>query len=131
MTKAQKTNSRTVAMRWTARILAIAAAGLFVSFGMEFGPRVFSNLSWGAQGIPLLAAVGMAIIGALLAWRWELLGGALTLGGALVTMMLVCAGAGLDMLLCALFFALPLLVAGALYLGCCWPKTAIRLAEKA
>lgn len=131
MTNAQKINGRTSAMRWTARILAIATAGLFAYFVIEFGPRIFPNLSWGAQGIPLLAVVGMAVIGTVLAWRWELLGGALTLGGALVTMILVCAGSGLDMFLCALFFALPLLVAGALYLSCCWQKRVIRLAKKA
>ena len=112
-------------MRWVARILALIVGGLFVYFAVEFGATVFPNLSWGPQGIPLLAVVGVAILGALLAWRWELVGGLMATGGALLTMILVCAGSGGDMFLCALFFTLPLLVAGTLYLGCCWRKRII------
>jgi hypothetical protein len=33
---------------------------------------------------------------------------------------LVCLGSGTDMFLCSLFFTLPLLLSGALYLACCW-----------
>jgi hypothetical protein len=125
----KKRNGWTGVMRWTARILALVAGGLFVYFAVEFGAEVFPTLSWGPQGIPLLAVVGVAILGALLAWRWELVGGAMALGGALLTMILVCAGSGADMFLCALFFSLPLLVAGALYLGCCWRKRAVALVK--
>jgi hypothetical protein len=59
-------------------------------------------------------------VGAIVAWKWELLGGILTFAGALLIMALVCAGSGSDMLYCAFLFAAPLLVTGVLLLGCCW-----------
>ena len=118
-------NGWTSVMRWTARILALLAGGLFAYFAIEFGPAVLSSLSWtNPQGIPLAIGLMVALIGALVAWRWELVGGLMTVAGAIIVMALVCAGSGLDMLFCAFLFTLPLLVAGALYLGCCWRKRA-------
>lgn len=111
----------TTAMRWTARLLTLAAAGLFVAFLLVSGTKVFSALSWSSpQGIPMLIALVVAIVGVGLAWRWEMLGGLMAVVGAAAIMALVCAGSGSDMLLCSVFFTLPLLAAGALYLGCCW-----------
>jgi hypothetical protein len=107
-------------MRWTARLLALVVMGLFVYFAVEFGAQVFSELSWGPQGFPLLLGLIVALVGLLLAWRWELLGGAMAVGGAVAVMALVCVGSGIDMLFCALLFTLPILLAGALYLACCW-----------
>jgi hypothetical protein len=127
----KRENGWTGVMRWVARLLALMAGGLFVYFAVEFGAKVFPTLSWGPQGIPLMAVVLVAILGGLLAWRWELVGGLMATGGALLTMILVCAGSGMDMFLCALFFTLPLLVAGTLYLGCCWRKRALNLANDA
>ena len=132
MTQNKSNNGWTTSVRWAARLVGLLAIGLFIAFALMSGPGVFANLSLTSpQGIPLLAVVGVAILGALLAWRWELVGGAMALGGALLTMVLVCAGSGADMFLCALFFSLPLLVAGALYLGCCWRKRAVALAKDA
>lgn len=111
----------TATMRWIARILALVVGGLFVYFVVEFGPRVFPTLSWtSAQGMPLLLGLLVALVGAVIAWRWELVGGLMTVAGAVIVMALVCVGSGLDMLFCAFLFTLPLLVVGALYLGCCW-----------
>ena len=114
-------NVWTAAMRWTARLLALIAAGLFVFFAVEFGAKVFPSLSLlRPQGIPLLIVVLVTLVGALIAWRWELVGGIMTLVGAALAIALVCAGSGTDMFFCAFLFTLPLLVAGALYLACCW-----------
>jgi hypothetical protein len=119
-------------MRWTARLLALVAAGLFVAFIITSGASVFSTLSWAsAQGLPLLIALVIAIAGVLIAWRWELVGGAMALGGAVAIIALVCAGSGGDMFTCALLFTLPLLAAGALYLACCWRKRAISTGQEA
>jgi hypothetical protein len=107
-------------MRWTARLLALVATGLFVWFVVEFGGKVLTDLSWGPQGIPLLVGILVALVGLLLAWRWEMVGGLMAMGGAVLVMALVCIGSGLDMLFCALLFTLPILVAAGLYLGCCW-----------
>lgn len=126
----QERNGSTSAMRWTARVLALVAVGLFVYFAVDFGARVFPTLSWGPQGIPLLVVVGIALAGVLVAWRWELVGGIMTLAGVVGIMALVCLGSGTDMLFCAFLFTLPLLVAGALYLGCCWRTKSVKVAQE-
>jgi hypothetical protein len=126
----QKRDGSTTAMRWTARILALLAVGLFVFFAVEVGGRVFPTLSWGPQGIPLLVALIVALAGVVVAWRWELVGGIMTVAGVAAIMALVCAGSGTDMLFCAFLFTLPLLVAGALYLGCCWRARMAKVAQE-
>lgn len=122
--------SSTNTMRWIARILALVAVGLFVFFAIDFGAQVFPTLSWGPQGIPLLAALGIALAGVLVAWRWELAGGLMTVAGVAGIMGLVCLGSGTDMLFCAFLFTLPLLVAGALYLGCCARTRLAKVAQE-
>ncbi len=126
----QKRDGSTTAMRWTARILALLAIGLFVFFAVEVGSRVFPTLSWGPQGIPLMAALVVALAGVVVAWRWELVGGIMTVAGVAGIMALVCAGSGTDMLFCAFLFTLPLLVAGALYLGCCYRTRMAKVAQE-
>ena len=131
MSKVQQTgDGSTTAMRWTARILALLAVGLFVFFAIELGARVFPELDWGPQGIPLLIVVGVALTGVIVAWRWELVGGIMTVAGVAGIMALVCLGSGTDMLFCAFLFTLPLLVAGALYLGCCWRTRMAKVAQE-
>jgi hypothetical protein len=111
-------------MRWAARLIALVALGLFVLFAVELGPKVLPGLKWTQpQGLPLLLVLLAALAGGLVAWRWELAGGIMTFAGALAIMALVCIGSGTDMLYCAFLFTLPLLAAGALYLGCCWRKS--------
>ena len=116
----KKCDGSTTAMRWTARILALLAVGLFVYFAVGLGSRVFPTLSWEPQGIPLMLALAVALAGVVVAWRWELVGGIMTVAGVAGIIALVCAGSGPDMLFCAFLFTLPLLVAGALYIGCCY-----------
>ena len=79
-------------------------------------------LGWSPQGIPLLIGLAVGLVGLLIAWRWELVGGVMAVAGAAGTMALVCLGSGTDMLYCAFLFTAPILVAGALYLACCWRK---------
>jgi hypothetical protein len=64
------------------------------------------------------------------AWRWELVGGIMTVVGVAGIISLVCAGSGIDMLFCAILFTLPLLVAGALYLGCCYRTRMAKVAQE-
>ena len=122
MAKVQKCDDGwATAMRWIARVLALIATALFVYFLVEFGAKTFSSLAWTSpQGLPLLLALLLALGGVLIAWRWELVGGMIAVGCSAAIIALVCAGSGFDMLLCAVYFTLPLLLAGALYLGCCW-----------
>ena len=122
MTKAQQTgNGWTSTMRWIARILALVAVGLFVLFAVTAGSSVISAASWiSPQGAPLLLALLVALAGVIVAWRWELVGGIMAMVGALAIIGLTCLGSGVDMFLCSLYFTLPLLISGALYLACCW-----------
>jgi hypothetical protein len=124
MAEVQKaTDGWTLAMRWTARALALLVVGLFLWFLVEFGARVLARLPWlDPQGVPLLAALLVALAGVVVAWRWELVGGLMALAGALAIVALVEVGSGLDTLYAALLFTAPLLVAAALYLGCCARK---------
>jgi hypothetical protein len=119
----KRSNGWTTVMRWVARLLAVASVGLFVLFAIENGPATLTSLSWtNLQGMPLLLALLVALAGVVIAWRWELVGGVMALGSAAVIMALVCAGSGFELFGCALLFTAPLLLAGALYLGCCWRK---------
>jgi peptidoglycan/LPS O-acetylase OafA/YrhL len=117
-------NGLTTAMRWVARLIALVAVGLFILFAVQVGTKVFPGLAWThPQGLPLLMVLFAALVGGLVAWRWELAGGIVTFAGSIVIMALVCVGSGTDMLYCAFLFSLPLFAAGALYLGCCWRKS--------
>lgn len=131
MTEVKQTgNGGTKVMRWVARIMALIAVGLFVFFVVELGAKVFPALSWGPQGIPLLIALVAALAGVLVAWRWELIGGVMTVAGVAAIMALVCAGSGTDMLYCAFLFTLPLLLAGGLFLACCWRRRRLKVAQE-
>ena len=111
----------TVAMRWAARLLGLVAVGLFVYFVVESGADVLPALSWGSpQGVPLLLVLLGALAGLLIAWRWEVIGGLMSVIGAAIIFGLVCLGSGLDMSLCAFYFSLPLFLSGLLYLGAFW-----------
>jgi len=104
--------------RWAARILGLVVVLLFLWFLAYAGAKVIPSLAWGdPQGVPLFAVLVAAVSGVLVAWRWELLGGLLALLGAAVIVVLVSLGAGTDTVLGAFVLALPLAVAGILYLG--------------
>lgn len=132
MTKAQRArDSWTHLMRWIARFVALIAVGLFVLFAVEVGTNSLSSLSWGhPQGMPLLIALLVALLGLLIAWQRELVGGSMTLVGAVATIALVCLGSGIDLFLCSLLFTAPLFIAGALYLGCCCRTWAVGAARQ-
>jgi hypothetical protein len=119
-------------MRWTARLLGLLAIALFALFIYMSGAQVLPALSWtDPQGMPLMLFLVIALAGVLLAWRWQLVGGLMTTGGAAAIIALVCGGSGFDMFLCGLFFTLPLLVTGALHLGCCWRTKAVARSQAA
>jgi hypothetical protein len=122
MKAASQSGSRaTTAMRWAGRIVGLIAVGLFLLFLTETGARILPELSWGnPQGIPLLLAMTVAVAGVLVAWALELIGGLMTLIGAVAIPILVYLGSGLSLLLAALILSLPLLICGGLCLGCCW-----------
>ena len=104
--------------RWIARILGLAVLLLFLWFLAYAGAKVIPSLAWGdPQGVPLFAVLVAAVSGVLFAWRWELFGGLLALLGAVAIVALVYAGGGTNTITGAFVLALPLTVAGVLYLG--------------
>jgi peptidoglycan/LPS O-acetylase OafA/YrhL len=132
MSTAQKKNGWTGVMRWMARILALLVIGLFVLFLAESGTAIISQLSFGdPQGHPVLIALVVALAGVTVAWRWELVGGIMSIAGSLAIIGLVCIGSGTGMFLCSLFFTAPLLLAGSLYLTCCYGTRAHTTAQRA
>jgi len=106
-------------MRWSGRVLALLTAGLFLLFLFEAGARVFPALAWSRpEQWPAVIALVVAVLGLVAAWRWELVGGILAFVGSLAIVLLVVLGSGPHMLVPALVFVAPLVLAGLLYLGC-------------
>ena len=60
MAEVQKKNGWTTTMRWAARLIGLAAAGLFVAFLVVSGSFVLSEMDWASpQGLPLVLALGL------------------------------------------------------------------------
>ena len=69
-------------MRRSARVIALVSIGLYLLFIIESGARIVPFLSWNEfRGMPLFLALTVAVIGLLIAWGWEALGGFLALAG--------------------------------------------------
>lgn len=66
-------------LRWTARILSLAVIGLLLAFMIGEGFR-FWRFTPKELTLSLFFTFAV-IIGILLGWRWELLGGLVTIGG--------------------------------------------------
>jgi hypothetical protein len=117
----QTSESLTKILRWSARIVGLIATGLFLLFLIESGPNVIPELSWtNPRGIPLLLAMGVAVAGVLAGWFLELVGGVMTLIGAVAIPVLVFLGSGGVLLIATLILIVPLLVPGILFLACYW-----------
>jgi hypothetical protein len=116
-----------VAMRWLARIAGALMVVLFLVFlvGESLGgdgPFPLGLLTLEEQ-IEMAALLAMAA-GALLAWRWEAVGGALSLGGGLAFNVVESLGGGRVELV---WFALVFVVIGGLFLVCgYWSAPPIR-----
>jgi hypothetical protein len=108
-------------MRWIARALGLLASGPFVLFLIYSGARIFPKLSWSSlRGMPLFIVLAMATVGVLIAWRWEIIGGAIAVVCAIAISALVYLGSGLVVFSAALMASVPFFVTGILFLGCCW-----------
>ena len=119
MTAREIGNDLVTGMRWMARLVGLFACGLFALFFVESGAQVLSALSWSdLRGMPLFLALTVAIVGIIVAWRREAIGGVMSLVGGLMMLALVYLASGSGMTFTAFLLALPLLFAGALYLAC-------------
>ena len=72
-------DSFTPTVRWLARGLSLLAAGMVVL--IFIGEGGFNPLALTGREAVLMALFWTAWLGLLVAWRWELLGAAMTLGG--------------------------------------------------
>jgi hypothetical protein len=107
-------------LRWSARGVGLVATGLYLLFVVEFGAKVLSTISWNSPaGLPLLVALTLAVAGTIVAWRWAAIGGLMALLGGMSIVAMTVLGRGPNMALASFVLALPLLVAGTLYLACC------------
>ena len=121
MTAAHRKAGRlTQLLRWSARGIGTLATGLYLLFLIESGARVIPALAWSdLRGLPLFLALTVSVAGILIAWRWETLGSALTIIGAVAIIALACASPGHARLLESVILTLPLFATGVLTLTCC------------
>lgn len=104
-----------------ARGLGLWASTPFVLFLTYSGARVCPKLSWSSpQGLPLFMVFVVATAGVLIAWRWELIGGAIAVVCAIAINALVYLGSGNAMFSVALMNSVPFFIAGVLFLACHW-----------
>ena len=69
-------------VRWTARLLSLALVSLLVFIGVAESwekPIPWTHLH--AIELFMFAALGLALFGLLVAWRWELTGALINIGG--------------------------------------------------
>ena len=119
MTAKQIVGSVRTVMRGSARVIALFSIGLYLLFIVESGVRIVPFLSWSElRGIPLFLALTTAIIGLVIAWRWETVGGLLALAGGTSILALAYAASGPGMTFTAALLASPLVTAGLLHLIC-------------
>jgi hypothetical protein len=111
----------TVVTRWIARLLGLLASGPFVLFLIFLGATVCPKLSWSnPQGMPLFCVLTAATVGVLIAWRWEMIGGAMAVVSAVAISGLVYLGSARAAFPAALMASVPYFVAGVLFLACYW-----------
>jgi hypothetical protein len=111
----------TVVARWVARLLGLLASAPFVLFLIFLGATICPKLSWSnPQGMPLFCVLTAATVGVLIAWRWEMIGGAMAVVSAVAISGLVYPGSARAVFPAALMASVPYFVAGVLFLACYW-----------
>ena len=114
-------DSLTKGIRWMARALGLLVTGFFLLFVVSSGVTIFPTLSWvSPRGMPLLVVLLVTALGVVVAWRWEMTGGAVAVFGACASSALVFWGVGRNRLSTSLMISLPFFIAGALFLTCAW-----------
>ena len=108
-------------VRWIARLLALLVSGPFIYFIIFRSGQVVPDLSWrAANEMPLFLAWLAVIVGILLSWRWQMIGGLVTAMSAIAIGVLAHAGCGAKELTTCLVVSVPYFLSGLLLIGCCW-----------
>jgi hypothetical protein len=109
----------TSALRGVARAMGLLASAPIAIFFLYASSEQWTELSWSsALGIPLLIALSIAAVSALIAWRSELVGGVLTIGSAIAVGVLVHQHSGPGLFPLVMLNILPYSLAGILLLVC-------------
>lgn len=117
-------------VRWSARVLALVVSGPFLYFLIFRSGEVLPELSWRAPNqMPLFVAWLAVVIGILISWRWEMIGGLLTAVSAILIGAFSYLGCGSSELLTCALVAAPYFLSGLLILGCCWGKERLESTE--
>jgi hypothetical protein len=77
--------------------------------------------------MPLFIVLAMATVSVVIAWRWELIGGAMAVLDAIALSALVYFGSGRALYSTILMISLPFLVAGVLFLVSWWRSKTVQL----
>jgi hypothetical protein len=117
-------------VRWGARVLALLVSGPFLYFLLFRSDEVVPTLSWRAPNqMPLLLAWMAVVVGIVISWRWEMIGGLLTAGSAILIGIFGYLGCGTGELLTCFLVTGPYLLSGLLLLGCCWGRRQLESTE--
>jgi len=83
-------------VRWIARVAAGLASAMILLFlvGNTLSEGLAPLLHMSLRESALMAAFGVVWLGLMLGWRWEILGGSLTIGGMVAFYLLDCAFSG-------------------------------------
>jgi len=119
MANTQYTSDRAAKwMRWIARGIGSLVGGLFLLIGIA--SAIFDPTPWSLEGA-MLAGLGVfAVLGILIAWWREGIGGTVVLIGAIALGTFAYVTAGHNKVWAMLITGGPLLVAGLLFLASWW-----------
>lgn len=107
-------------IRWMARLLSVLVSSMFLliiflAITNEDKPQ--------KMAIPVLALLTLTIMGCIVAWRWEKVGGVVVVAGALclyiaASLSGLTVGLGHLSFLASLIYGVPFLIVGILFLVC-------------
>jgi hypothetical protein len=113
-------NKSSISIRWVARLLSVLVSSMFLliiflAITNEDKPQ--------EMAIPVLALLALTIMGCLVAWRWEKVGGVVVVTGALclyiaASLSGLTVGLGSLSFLVSLIYGAPFLIVGILFLVC-------------
>jgi len=119
-------------VRGIARILALLVSGPFLYFLIFRSGEVVPSLSWTVPNeMPLFVAWIAVIVGVLMSWRWQMIGGFVTAASAIAIGALAYAGCGAEEFSTCMVVAVPYFLSGLLLLGCCWGSERLESSQPA
>ena len=108
-------------VRWIARGIGSLVGGLFLLIGIA--SAIFDPTPWSLEGAMLAGLVIFAVLGILIAWWREGIGGTVVLIGAIALGTFAYVTAGHNKVWAMLITGGPLLVTGILFLASWWRST--------